>query len=256
MRKKSDSVSLRNEHLLERIKDIKAEHPFWGYRRVWAYLRYIDGLIVNKKRVYRLMREHNLTVQPNTRLIAKRVSERPKPRADRPIQWWGIDMTKVMTESGWVYVVIVLDWYTKKLIGYYSGTRATSRDWLEALEKGLNREFTGGVMGHGLKLMSDNGSQPTSLNFMKACSNLEVEQVFTSYNNPKGNADTERMIRTMKEELFWRREWEGEAESNKELDKWVDYYNRHYLHSAHAYRTPIQAEEVYYKNHSSHKNAA
>jgi len=46
MRKKSDSVTLRNEYLLEKIKDIKGEHPFWGYRRVWAYLRYIDGLIV------------------------------------------------------------------------------------------------------------------------------------------------------------------------------------------------------------------
>jgi putative transposase len=42
MRNTSDSVTLRNEYLLKRIKDIKAEHPFWGYRRVWAYLRYID----------------------------------------------------------------------------------------------------------------------------------------------------------------------------------------------------------------------
>jgi len=256
MRKPSYSVTLRNEYLLERIKDIKGEHPFWGYRRVWAYLRYIDGLIVNKKRVYRLMREHNLTVKPNTRLIAKRVSERPKPRADKPKQWWGIDMTKVMTDRGWVYVVIVLDWYTKKIVGHFSGTRATSREWLEALEKGLNREFPQGVRGNGLKLMSDNGSQPTSLSFMKACSNLEVQQVFTSYNNPKGNADTERMIRTMKEELFWLREWENERELRLELDKWVEYYNRSYLHSAHGYRTPIQAEVEYYRNYASHKNAA
>jgi transposase InsO family protein len=256
MRNPSDSVTLRNEYLLKRIKDIKGEHPFWGYRRVWAYLRYIDGLIVNKKRVYRLMREHNLTVKPNTRLIAKRVSERPKPRPDRPRQWWGIDMTKVMTDSGWVYVVLVLDWYTKNIVGHYSGTRATSREWLDALENGLNREFPEGVRGNGLKLMSDNGSQPTSLSFMKSCSNLEVEQAFTSYNNPKGNADTERMIRTLKEELFWLREWKGEAELGKELDKWVGYYNSSYLHSALGYRTPIHAEEEYYKNHTSHLNAA
>jgi len=50
--------------------------------------------------------------------------------------------------------------------------------------------------------MSDNGSQPTSLSFMKACFNLEVHQAFTNYNNPKGYADTVRMIRTIKEELF------------------------------------------------------
>jgi len=256
MRKPSYSVTLRNEYLLERIKDIKADHPFWGYRRVWAYLRYIDGLIVNKKRVYRLMREHNLTVRPNTRLIAKRVSERPKPRPDRPKQWWGIDMTKVMTDRGWVYVVIVLDWYTKKIVGHYSGRQARTAEWLEALEKGLNREFPGGVRGQGLKLMSDNGSQPTSLSFMKACSNLEVEQVFTSYNNPKGNADTERMIRTMKEELIWPKEWKSERELSLELDKWVKYYNRNYLHSALRYRTPAQKEAEFYSNSKSQKNAA
>jgi len=256
MRNQSDSVTLRNEYLVKRIKDIKGEHPFWGYRRVWAYLRYIDGLLVNKKRVYRLMREHNLTVKPNPRLIAKRVSERPKPRPDKPKQWWGIDMTKVMTDSGWVYVVIVLDWYTKKIVGHYSGRQARTAEWLEALEKGLSREFPGGVRGHGLNLMSDNGSQPTSLSFIKACSNLGIHQAFISYNNPKGNADTERMIRTIKEELFWLSEWESETELNQELEKWVDYYNRNYLHSAHGYRTPIQAEEDYYKNHAPHLNAA
>jgi putative transposase len=256
MRKQSYSVALRNQYILERIKSIKKEHPFWGYRRVWAYLRYIDGLIVNKKRIYRLMRENNLTVKPNIRLIAKRVSERPKPRAYKPKEWWGIDMTKVMTERGWVYIVIVLDWYTKKIVGHYSGTRATRREWLEALEKALNREYPQGVRGHGLKLMSDNGRQPTSLSFMKACSNLEVQQVFTSYNNPKGNADTERMIRTMKEELFWLREWESERELSLELNKWVDYYNRSYLHSAHGYCTPVQAEGDYDRNHVSQENAA
>jgi transposase InsO family protein len=257
MRNQSDSIALRNEHLVSKIKDLKSEHPFWGYRRVWAYVRYVDGLIVNKKRIYRLMREHNLTVKPNPRLIAKRVSERPKPRPDRPKQWWGIDMTKVLTNTGWVYVVIVLDWYTKKIEGHYSGTRATSIEWLEALEKGLNREFPRGVRGHGLKLMSDNGSQPTSLSFMKACSNLEVQQAFTSYNNPKGNADTERMIRTIKEELLWLREWTSEAELTKELGKWVDYYNNNYLHSALGYRAPVQAHNDYYnKREATLLNAA
>jgi len=256
MRNPSDSVVLRNEHLVSKIKGIKAEHPFWGYRRVWAYLRYVDRLVVNKKRVYRLMREHNLTVKPNTKLIAKRVSERQKPRPDRPKQWWGIDMTKVLTNSGWIYVVIVMDWYTKKIVGHYSGKHARTAEWLEALERGLNREFPGGVRGHGLKLMSDNGSQPTSLSFMKACSNLDILQAFTSYNNPKGNADTERMIRTMKEELFWLREWENERELSLELDKWVEYYNRDYLHSAHGYRTPVHVEEEYYRNYDSQLNAA
>jgi len=256
MRKKSLSVALRNHYILERIKSIKAEHPFWGYRRVWAYLRYIDGLIVNKKRIYRLMRENNLTVKPNTRLIAKRVSDRPKPRADRPKQYWGIDMTKVLSNTGWVYVVIVLDWYTKKIVGHYSGKQARTKEWLEALNKALNREYPQGVRGNKLMLISDNGSQPTSLSFMKSCSNLGIQQIFTSYNNPKGNADTERMIRTMKEELFWLREWENERELSLELERWVEYYNKSYLHSALVYKTPAQAEAEYYGHHASQLSAA
>jgi len=175
LRRKSYSVALRNRFILERIKSIKADHPFWGYRRVWAYLRYIDGLIVNKKRVYRLMRENNLAVKPNTRLIAKRVSDRPKPRADRPKQYWGIDMTKVLSNTGWVYVVVVLDWYTKKIVGHYSGKQARTKEWLEALNKALNKEYPQGVRGNRLKLISDNGSQPTSLSFMKTCSNLDIK---------------------------------------------------------------------------------
>jgi len=68
--------------------------------------------------------------------------------------------------------------------------------------------------------------------------------------------DTERMIRTMKEELFWLREWESERELSCELGKWVDYYNRNYLHSALEYHTPFQAEGDYYRNHPSCLNAA
>ena len=56
---------------------------------------------------------------------------------------------------------------------------------------------------NGLKLVNNNGSQPTSCSFMQDMATLGVEQIFTSYNNPKGNADTERMMRTIKEEVVW-----------------------------------------------------
>jgi len=241
MRRPSESVARRNERILERIGRIKADHPFWGYRRVWAQLRYGDGLVVNKKRVYRLMSRHRLLVKSNDCLKASRVPERSKPRPSCPNQWWGIDMTKVMTASGWVYVVILLDWYSKKIVGHHAGPRSTAVHWLAALDEGVNREFPDGVRGKGLHLMSDNGSQPTSISFMRSCSNLGIGQAFTSYNNPKGNADTERMMRTLKEELFWLREWSSPAEVAVELDKWIEWYNQHYRHSALGYRVPNKA---------------
>jgi transposase InsO family protein len=204
----------------------------------------VDKLDVNKKRVYRLLKGHGLLAS-QTKHAVRRVSSRPKPRPDRPNQWWGIDMTKVLTPGGWAYLVIVLDWYSKKVVGHHCGPRATSADWLTALDRGLNRQFPDGVREHDLHLMSDNGSQPTSLRFMKACSHLGVHQAFTSYNNPKGNADTERMMRTVKEELLWLREWADPYEVSAAISRWIEEYNESYLHSALDYRTPNQAEETY-----------
>jgi transposase InsO family protein len=237
-------VAVRNEGIVNRIRQLKSDHPFWGYRHCWAHLRFVDSLDVNKKRVYRLMQVHKLLATQTTHDVP-RVSTRPKPRPDRPNQWWGIDMTKAMTDQGWAYVVLVKDWYTKKVVGHHCGTTATSREWLMALDRGLNRQFPDGVRNHSLHLMSDNGSQPTSLKFMKACSVLGVHQAFTSYNNPKGNADTERMMRTLKEELIWLREWRDAHELSAALDTWFDTYNETWLHSALGYRTPNRAEETY-----------
>ena len=72
----------------------------------------------------------------------------------------------------------------------------------------MNEAFPVGISEtQGLKLVSDNGSQQTSVQFMTACKTMKIKQIFTSYNNPKGNADTERVIRTINEDLIWPRDW-------------------------------------------------
>ena len=155
-------------------------------------------------------------------------------------------MTKVMVDGfGWMYIVVVLDWYTKKIVGYYTGMECRGRHWLEALDMAVNCQFPGGVRKNGLHLMSDNGSQPTSIGFMKACRALDINQAFTSYNNPKGNADTERVFRTMKEELLWLHEWTSPFELADALAQWISKYNGSYLHSSLKYKSPNQFEEEY-----------
>ena len=71
-RNKSLSVTKRNTVILNNIKDLKANHPFWGYRRCWAYLYYRQDMQVNKKRIYRLMKENSLLVSKKSRNRAKR----------------------------------------------------------------------------------------------------------------------------------------------------------------------------------------
>ncbi|MDR4492830.1 MAG: integrase core domain-containing protein [Nitrospirales bacterium] len=85
--------------------------------------------------------------------------------------------------------------------------------------------------------------------FTKACTALDITQAFTSYNNPKGNADTERMMRTLKEELIWLREWRSHQELQDAIAKWVDHYNEQYHHSSLGYKTPRQFEQDYHSSH-------
>jgi putative transposase len=244
-RNPSLKVKERNEPIVKKIEELKAQHPFWGYRRVWAHLTYVNKLKVNKKRIYRLMKIHGLIVNKTTRLKAKRKSNRPKPQADKPNQLWGIDMTKFKTAEGWSYLVVVLDWYSKKIVGHHLSQVSRAKEWLAALEDGVLKQFENGARGKELKLVSDNGCQPTSTRFMKSCHHLEIEQIFTSYNNPKGNAETERMMRTLKEELIWLKEWSSHDEAKQALGDWIEQYNASYLHSANGYRSPTSVEKDY-----------
>ncbi len=84
---------------LEEIETIKSCHPFWGYRRVTALLKHRLNINVNHKKVYGIMKEHNLTVPQARRREMRPGSVGSKPRAERPNEYRGIDMTKFMVES-------------------------------------------------------------------------------------------------------------------------------------------------------------
>lgn len=237
--------------LLGRIKEIKAEHPFWGYRRVRAWLVHREKIRVNEKRVRRVMKDNGL-MATQTVHKAKRTPQRSKPRAERPKQYWGIDMTKFMIPVlGWVYLVIVLDWYTKKIVGWDLSLRSRASDWKRALEMAIQGEFPQGVRGRGLKLISDNGSQPTSVSFMRDMATLGIEQIFTSYDNPKGNAETERMLRTVKEEIIWLNEFSSLEDAKQRIGQWIEIdYNKLYVHSELGYISPEEFEGLYLRQRS------
>jgi transposase InsO family protein len=235
-------------HVLSLIHPIKAEQPNWGYRLIWAYLKYQQDQSFNKKRIYRIMKEHGLLVQKNVKLKAIRDNQnnRNKPQATRPNQFWGIDMTKTLIAGfGWAYLVIVLDWYTKKIIGYSIASRSTTTEWLAALNNACNNQFPEGILSkqQELSLVSDNGCQPTSQKFMQACGVLEIKQIFASYNNPKGNADTERVIKTAKHDFIWLNEFTGMSDFIERFALWVQKYNTRRPHSTLGYRTPEQFEK-------------
>ena len=98
------------------------------------------------------------------------------------------------------------------------------------MNRAVNRQFPGGIGGQSLNLMADNGCQPTSLALLRACAALGIRQASMSYSSPKGNADTERLLRTLKEELVWLHERTSPAAFFEALDRWLADENASHLH--------------------------
>jgi putative transposase len=242
-RRRPAAVLARDQVLLAEVLAIKNDHPFWGFRRVWSYLKFRQGLVLNKKRIYRLVKENSLLVTKIFKLKPKRCSTRFKPRAFHPNQFWGIDMTKIkMAGWGWIYFTIVLDWYTKEIVGASASIQSKTQDWLRALYQAVNSRFPQGIRDSDadLMLISDNGCQPTSQRFMQECSTLGIKQIFTTWSNPKGNSDTERVMRTIKEDLVWSYEWDNPFDFEIALRQWINSYNNDFPHQALGNRTPAQ----------------
>ncbi|ACJ75342.1 integrase, catalytic region [Thermosipho africanus TCF52B] len=236
-RKKND------ESILKRIQEIKQEHPYWGYRRICAMLRK-QGEKINHKRVYRIMKENRLLLK-QYKMKAKRSFQR-KIIPNKPRQVLGIDMTKVLTkDGGWVNYIAVIDWYTREVLGSQISLRGRTEEWLKALNNALNKGYKDGVRGREVILVSDNGTQPTSRRFMEECKILGIKQIFTSYNNPKGNANTERYFRTYKEEVVWPVEEMSYSELVARTKEYEEFYNSKYPHSALKYRSPREVYEEY-----------
>lgn len=191
------------------------------------------------------MREFNLLVPKNRNLRAPRKAVTHKPRTIEPNRYWGIDMTKVMIPVfGWIYLHVVIDWGTKKLLSAHMSLTSKTADWIAALNEAVNLQFPEGIKDAACipELVSDHGCQPTSTAFFKACSELGIHQIFASYSNPRGNADTERVIRTIKEDLVWTREFDSVAAFEIALKRWQRAYNEDYPHSSLGYMTPYEYE--------------
>ena len=130
---------------------------------------------------------------------------------------------------------------------------------MEAINGAVCRQFPKGIreaVNLELNLMSDNGSQPSSMKFMREAASLGIRQAFTSYSNPKGNADTERLIRTLKQELVWLQEWSSVEELANAIAAFVEDFNRHYLHSALGYKTPNAFEQQWLRQQPKTLSAA
>jgi len=243
--------TLANAALLERIRAVHAESDgTYGRARVCAELR-AHGLLVNAKRVAALMRQDGLqgvsrrrgfvvTTQRDKAVSAKTADLVNRAfHAEGPNRLWVADITYVPTWAGFIYLAIVLDVWSRRIVGWAIGEDLRGQLVLAALNMALATLRAKGVIHH-----NDQGSQYTSLEFGKRCGEMGVRPSMGSVGDAYDNAMAESFFATLECELIARRSWRTKAEARMALFSYIEgWYNPRRRHSALGQCSPMQFEE-------------
>ena len=235
--------------LLKRVRTVHASsRETYGSPRVHAELR-ADGERHGRKRIARLMRGAGLTGASRRRkgvtTTRRDMKARPAPDlVDRdfttagPNRLWVADITFVPTTSGFIYLAVVLDAWSRKIVGWSMANHLRTELVLDALDMAIGQRRPANVIHH-----SDQGSQYTSLAFGGRCLEASVRPSMGSVGDAYDNAMCESFFATLECELLERRRFASQAEAKMACFSFIEgWYNPVRLHSALGYRSPMAYE--------------
>jgi putative transposase len=245
-------VNPRNLALMRLIDEIYTEHPFYGARKIRHILRE-KGYRVGRRRVRRLMRLMGLeAVYPKPNLSKPHHNHKIYPyllrnvAIERPDQVWSSDITYVRFKQGWVYVIAVMDWFSRRVLAWETSTTLDSGFCLNALHRALQ-------YGTPDVFNTDQGSQFTSTEFTDILKERSIQISMDGRGRALDNIFTERLWRSLKYEEVYLREYASVSEARQGISNYFEFYNQRRPHQSLGYQTP---EAVYNNLKQSTKIAA
>lgn len=250
-----ESTEVRDESgqelaLVGQIQAIVQEFVGYGYRRVTKEL-HKRGVVVNKKRVQRLMQQHHLQRRRRRRFVHTTNSDHHLPVypnliremvIERPNQVWAADITYVRLVQGFVYVAVVLDLFSRRVIGWALSKSLHAELTVEALRRALEaRPVEPGLIHH-----SDRGVQYACEEYVALLQQSGIAISMSGKGNPYDNATLESFMKTLKVEEVYLNEYATEAEARENIGAFIEtMYNIKRLHSSLGYCSPDEFEAFY-----------
>jgi putative transposase len=259
--KKVHRANIQQETLLkEKIQDIAYKHPYYGYRRITAQL-HRENTNINHKRVLRMMRELGIQGRIKRKYVTTTNSKHNNRVYHNLIknflttginQVWCSDITYISIRFGFVYLAVMIDIYSRKIVGYAIGKNLSPQLAIAALKMAIASRNTDQLIHH-----SDQGIQYTCKDYIKTLKDHGIRISMSGKGNPYDNAFAESLIKTLKQEEVYLWQYETYQDVIERIPYFIlDVYNKKRLHSALGYRPPEEFESLLAENASTESEKA
>ena len=239
-----EPVSEADLVLMKRIDQCHLKHPFYGSRKIKGWLLDHHQQVVNRKRVQRLMRTMGIAaLYPKRRLSQPDQAHRIYPyllrnlTIDRPNQVWATDITYIPMARGFVYLVAIMDWHSRKVLSWRLSNTMDVQFCVDALAEAIERHGPPEIFN------TDQGSQFTSHEFTSALKDHNIQISMDGKGRWVDNVFIERLWRSVKYEEVYLKAYDGVPQARQSLATYFEFYNRERRHQGLDDRTP---DVVYY----------
>jgi transposase InsO family protein len=244
-KKRGPKSLVTDERLLDLIREDLTASPFLGegHRKVWARLRIVKHVKVSRKRILRIMGEHNL-LSPYRGRRQDGPAHTGTIITTQPNEMWGTDGIRVLTvEDGWGWVFSALEHWNAECVGWHVCKTGDRFAALEPIAMGIDRIFghTDAGVARGLSLRMDNGTQYLSDHFLNQVRFWGIHPSFAFVEQPQTNGVAERFNRTLREQALNGRIFRNLAEVRLAVAEFVERYNHHWRLEKLGYLSPVMA---------------